>query len=131
MGIALLLRAPALEAESPNAQVLEHSVEEGQPMEILKEFTIEAAHRLPNLPAGHKCGRLHWHSFRVEIHVRGSVVDSVGWVMDFAEIKKACTAILGMTAQSILRAILCQKSESKILIWNTVFASRSVREVWS
>jgi 6-pyruvoyltetrahydropterin/6-carboxytetrahydropterin synthase len=58
-------------------------------MEIFKEFTLEAAHRLPNLPAEHKCGRLHGHSFRVEIHVRGSVVDSVGWVIDFAEIKKA------------------------------------------
>ena len=58
-------------------------------MEIFKEFTIEAAHRLPNLPEGHKCGRLHGHSFRVEIHVRGAVVDTVGWVIDFAEIKKA------------------------------------------
>jgi 6-pyruvoyltetrahydropterin/6-carboxytetrahydropterin synthase len=58
-------------------------------MEIFKEFTIEAAHRLPNLPAGHKCGRLHGHSFRVEIHVRGSVRDAAGWVLDFADIKKA------------------------------------------
>ena len=58
-------------------------------MEIYKEFTIEAAHRLPNVPAGHKCGRLHGHSFRVEIHVRGPVSDSVGWVIDFADIKTA------------------------------------------
>ena len=34
-------------------------------MEIFKEFTFEAAHRLPNLPAEHKCSRLHGHSFRV------------------------------------------------------------------
>jgi len=58
-------------------------------MEIFKEFTIEAAHRLPNLPAGHKCGRLHGHSFRVAIHVRGSLSDSAGWLVDFADIKKA------------------------------------------
>ena len=40
-------------------------------MEIYREFTFEAAHRLPQVPAGHKCARLHGHSYRVEIHVRG------------------------------------------------------------
>jgi 6-pyruvoyltetrahydropterin/6-carboxytetrahydropterin synthase len=36
-------------------------------MEISKKFFIEAAHQLPNVPEGHKCRRLHGHSFRVEI----------------------------------------------------------------
>jgi 6-pyruvoyltetrahydropterin/6-carboxytetrahydropterin synthase len=58
-------------------------------MEIFKEFSFEAAHRLPNVPAGHKCARLHGHSFRVEVHVRGPVQDSVGWVIDFSDIKAA------------------------------------------
>ena len=40
-------------------------------MDIFKVFTIEAAHRLPNVPDGHKCARLHGHSFRVELHVSG------------------------------------------------------------
>jgi 6-pyruvoyltetrahydropterin/6-carboxytetrahydropterin synthase len=58
-------------------------------MEIFKEFTVEAAHRLPGLPAEHKCGRLHGHSFRIEIHIRGPLQDARGWVVDFAEIKDA------------------------------------------
>ncbi len=58
-------------------------------MEIFKEFTFEAAHRLPNLPAGHKCTRLHGHSFRVAVHVAGPVAEREGWVMDFADIKSA------------------------------------------
>jgi 6-pyruvoyltetrahydropterin/6-carboxytetrahydropterin synthase len=58
-------------------------------MEIFKEFTIEAAHRLPALPPDHKCGRLHGHSFRIEVHVRGPVQQPRGWVIDFAEIKDA------------------------------------------
>ena len=58
-------------------------------MEIFKEFTIEAAHRLPNVPPGHKCGRLHGHSFRIEIHVCGPVDPAMGWVIDIAEIKSA------------------------------------------
>lgn len=58
-------------------------------MEIFKEFTIEAAHRLPNVPVGHKCGRLHGHSFRIQIHVRGAVDPNLGWIIDFADIKTA------------------------------------------
>jgi 6-pyruvoyltetrahydropterin/6-carboxytetrahydropterin synthase len=58
-------------------------------MDIFRIFTIEAAHRLPNVPAGHKCARLHGHSFRIELHVSGEVNQHSGWVMDFAEVKAA------------------------------------------
>jgi 6-pyruvoyltetrahydropterin/6-carboxytetrahydropterin synthase len=58
-------------------------------MEIYREFTFEAAHRLPQVPAGHKCARLHGHSYRMEIHVRGEVDQVTGWVLDFAEIPAA------------------------------------------
>lgn len=53
-------------------------------MEIYKEFSIEAAHRLPHVPEGHKCSRLHGHSFQVAIHVSGPVGQKAGWVMDFS-----------------------------------------------
>jgi 6-pyruvoyltetrahydropterin/6-carboxytetrahydropterin synthase len=58
-------------------------------MEIFKEFTFESAHRLPNVPPGHKCGRLHGHSFRVEARVQGPVRAESGWVMDFADVSAA------------------------------------------
>ncbi len=58
-------------------------------MEIWKEFGFEAAHRLPNVPEGHKCARLHGHSFRVSVYVKGPVGERTGWVMDFADIKAA------------------------------------------
>jgi 6-pyruvoyltetrahydropterin/6-carboxytetrahydropterin synthase len=56
---------------------------------IFRAFTIEAAHRLPNVPVGHKCSRLHGHSFRIELHVSGEVDPRTGWVMDFADLKEA------------------------------------------
>lgn len=56
-------------------------------MELFKEFTFEAAHRLPNVPEGHKCARLHGHSFTVVLHVEGDVDSATGWVMDFGDIK--------------------------------------------
>ena len=58
-------------------------------MDIFKVFRIEAAHRLPNVPAGHKCARLHGHSFAVELQVSGPLGEDSGWVMDFAELKQA------------------------------------------
>lgn len=57
-------------------------------MEIYKEFTFEAAHQLPNVPEGHKCARLHGHSFYVRIYVSGTVDSNTGWVMDFGELKQ-------------------------------------------
>ncbi len=62
-------------------------------MEIFKQFTIEAAHWLPSVPEGHKCRRLHGHSFRIEIHVAGPVDEQLGWVMDFADLKAAFAPI--------------------------------------
>ncbi len=58
-------------------------------MKIFKEFMFEAAHYLPNVPEGHKCRRLHGHSFRVRLFVEGPLEADTGWVMDFADVKKA------------------------------------------
>lgn len=74
-------------------------------MEIFKEFTFEAAHRLPNVPAGHKCARLHGHSFRVEVHVRGSVQEPVGWVVDFSDIKVAFAPLHDLLDHNFLNEV--------------------------
>lgn len=58
-------------------------------MDVFRVFQIEAAHHLPNVPEGHKCARMHGHSFHVEIHVSGEVGPVTGWVMDFADLRAA------------------------------------------
>ena len=63
-------------------------------MEIYKEFHFEAAHLLPNVPAGHKCARLHGHSFQVRLSVSGPATEPSGWVMDFADLKAAFKPLL-------------------------------------
>lgn len=57
--------------------------------EIFREFTFEAAHRLPNVPPGHKCARLHGHSYRVLVRVEGAIDPTLGWVRDFGDLKEA------------------------------------------
>ena len=63
-------------------------------MEIWKEFTFEAAHLLPNVPDGHKCKRLHGHSYRIEITVEGEVDERTGWLVDYGDITAVVEPIL-------------------------------------
>lgn len=52
---------------------------------ISKKFTgIEAAHHLDGLPDGHKCSRLHGHSYAVEVTVTAQHLTGPGFVVDFA-----------------------------------------------
>lgn len=52
-------------------------------VELMKEYRFEAAHRLPRVPAGHKCANVHGHSYKVELHVTGPVDPATGWLIDF------------------------------------------------
>ena len=74
-------------------------------MEIYKEFTFESAHLLPNVPAGHKCGRLHGHSWRCTIHVAGELDPHTGWIMDFADIKQAFQPLFELLDHNYLNDI--------------------------
>lgn len=58
-------------------------------IELRHRFTFEAAHSLPHVPADHKCRRLHGHSFSAEVVVRGEIDPRLGWLIDYAEIKRA------------------------------------------
>jgi len=74
-------------------------------VEIFKLFTIEAAHRLPNLPPAHKCSRLHGHSFRIEVHVTGPVVEPEGWVQDFGDIASVFRPVFEQLDHRLLNEI--------------------------
>jgi 6-pyruvoyltetrahydropterin/6-carboxytetrahydropterin synthase len=60
---------------------------------LVKSFDFEAAHWLPCFPEGHKCRRLHGHSFRVEVVVEGVVPADRGYLIDYGEIKRAIQPI--------------------------------------
>ena len=54
-----------------------------------KTFRFEAAHWLPNVPEGHKCRRLHGHSYKIEISIEGELDPELGWLADFGDLKEA------------------------------------------
>lgn len=61
---------------------------------LCKTFGFEAAHRLPTFPEGHKCRRLHGHSFRFDVVVEGPVDPAKGYLIDYGDIKKATQPLL-------------------------------------
>ena len=77
------------EPERSATPVTSATPQPGGQVRLRREFTFEAAHLLPYVPPGHKCGRLHGHSFRVEIVCEGPIDAHSGWLTDFAYIKQA------------------------------------------
>ena len=88
-------------------------------MEIYKSFRFESAHRLPNVAAGHKCGRLHGHSYRVDVHVTGPLDPESQWVVDFADIAAAFEPLLDALDHRYLNEIegLENPTCERVAIW--------------
>lgn len=63
-------------------------------VELVKEYRFEAAHRLPNVAPGHKCARLHGHSFKFEIHIAGGVDEKSGWFIDYGVLDDAVNPLV-------------------------------------
>jgi 6-pyruvoyltetrahydropterin/6-carboxytetrahydropterin synthase len=74
-------------------------------VELSKEFSFEAAHRLPRVPPGHKCARLHGHSFRVEVKVEGEVDPETGWLVDYGVIAAAFSDLKEMLDHRYLNEV--------------------------
>lgn len=86
---------------------------------LVKSFTFEAAHRLPNFPEGHKCRRLHGHSFRVEIVVEGEMDETAGYLVDYGDIKQHCEPIRRQLDHHYLNEIegLENPTSEMIAVW--------------
>jgi 6-pyruvoyltetrahydropterin/6-carboxytetrahydropterin synthase len=74
---------------TPSMTVTDRRGAHAHTVSLWKEFRFEAAHLLPNMPPGHKCARLHGHSFQLEVHLEGAVDPHTGMLVDYAEIKQA------------------------------------------
>ena len=72
---------------------------------LVHEFRFEAAHRLPKVPAGHKCARLHGHSFKVEVTIAGPVNPETGWLIDFATLHELWQPLHDKLAHNYLNEI--------------------------
>jgi len=53
-------------------------------MEVFKEFTFEAAHRIDTIPKKDSYSRLHGHSYTAVVYICGEADPQTGWVVEFA-----------------------------------------------
>jgi 6-pyruvoyltetrahydropterin/6-carboxytetrahydropterin synthase len=72
---------------------------------LTKDFSFESAQTLPKVPPGHKCGRMHGHSFAIEISVEGEVNPDTGWLYDHARISEAMQPLIAQLDHSYLNEI--------------------------
>lgn len=88
-------------------------------MEIFREFTFDAAHHLEHLPEGHKCARIHGHTYRLRVFLEGPLDPVVGWVVDFAEVKRVVEAVLEPLDHHLLNDVpgLEQPTTERIIVW--------------
>lgn len=88
-------------------------------MEISRRFQIEAAHHLPYAPAGHRCRRLHGHSFQIIVTIEGEPRQPEGWILDFAEIDAIFAPLLECLDHHYLNEVegLENPTSENLVIW--------------
>lgn len=88
-------------------------------MEVFREFSFDAAHALPGAPEGHKCRRMHGHTYRVVVTVNGPVAPGTGWVLDFADLKAVVGPVIDRLDHNVLNEIegLEQPTAENIAVW--------------
>jgi 6-pyruvoyltetrahydropterin/6-carboxytetrahydropterin synthase len=101
MSVALPLPAPADPTGSPTVETSAGALE----VELSREYRFEAAHHLPKVPVGHRCSRLHGHSYRIEIFVRGLVDEESGWLIDFYDLDRAVQPLVDALDHRLLNEI--------------------------
>ncbi len=70
---------------------------------IFKDFTFSAAHAIRGHTRG--CQNLHGHNYRVRIHVSAAVLDELGMVLDFADLKVIAQEVLGPFDHRVINEI--------------------------
>lgn len=72
---------------------------------IRKKYVFEAAHYLPNVPDGHQCGRVHGHSYTLEVELSSSSLSDHGWVMDFSDVSSVVKPLVATLDHQLLNEV--------------------------
>jgi 6-pyruvoyltetrahydropterin/6-carboxytetrahydropterin synthase len=84
-----------------------------------RSYRFEAAHFLPKVPPGHKCARMHGHSYQIEIAIEGEIDPERGWLVDFAEIDEHTTPLVRELDHHVLNEIdgLANPTSELLAVW--------------
>lgn len=73
--------------------------------ELKQHFQIESARFLPHLPPEHPCSRMHGHSFKIILTLKGALDPKVGWVIDYNEIQAKMKPLLSQIDHRVLNEV--------------------------
>jgi 6-pyruvoyltetrahydropterin/6-carboxytetrahydropterin synthase len=73
---------------------------------LVRDYAFEAAHFLPRVPDGHKCRRVHGHSYQVKVALRGPVDPTLGWLVDFADVDRAVDPLIAELDHRLLNEVV-------------------------
>ncbi len=87
--------------------------------QLVRDYRFEAAHFLPHVPEGHKCKRMHGHSYHLQITVAGEMVPALDWVMDFADIDAAVDPLVAELDHRVLNDLagLDNPTSERLACW--------------
>lgn len=74
-------------------------------IEITHDFAFESAHKLPHVPEGHKCKRLHGHSYKVTLQLTGEIDPVMGWFIDFGDLEDVVRPVIAVLDHRLLNDI--------------------------
>ena len=74
-------------------------------LEIVKQFTLEAAHHFTHMPQGHGYRQVHGHSYLVEVAIEGAPDPKTGWIVEFSDLAQAFDAIKAQADHAMLNDI--------------------------
>lgn len=88
-------------------------------VEIVQTFRFEAAHFLPNVRPGHRCMRVHGHSYQIDVHLTGALDPATGWVVDFYDIEAAFGPVMETLDHHLLNEVpgLENPTAENIAVW--------------
>lgn len=96
-------------------------------VELMKEYRFEAAHRLPRVPAGHKCQNVHGHSYKVELFVTGPIDPATGWLIDFGVIDERWATVFARLDHQYLNDVPGLENSTcenvAVYVWNHMKAA--------
>ena len=87
--------------------------------DLVCDYDFEAAHQLPKVPAGHKCARMHGHSYAIQVRINGPIDEDKGWVMDFAAIDEVLRPLVKQLDHHVLNEIegLENPTSENLAVW--------------
>jgi 6-pyruvoyl tetrahydropterin synthase/QueD family protein len=86
-------------------------------VELHREYKYEAAHWLPHVPNDHKCRRMHGHSYRLTVTVRGEIHPTTGMLIDYEDIDAIVDPVIELLDHHTINDVISNSTAENQAVW--------------